>query len=82
MNCNRIKSEGFSNPETERFFKAHWTYERQMREMETQKTCGFCLCAIPIADPCSVLCLNADSPYCYETVSAFFSCVRQELPRL
>ena len=74
MNRNLIKKDGFSNLDTQRFYES-WTEEWQERNAEQEKHCGFCLhCHFLLEDPMFCLCLNADSPYCYETVEVLFTC--------
>jgi hypothetical protein len=80
MNTNRIKTDGFSNPETERYFREGWTQERSEKELQEEKVCALCRRAFPTpgtADPW-VICLNPDSRYCYETLDPLFSCARHE----
>jgi hypothetical protein len=80
VNTNRIKRDGFSNPETERFFQEPWTEEGPDQEWEEGKICGLCsqrTLLLPAEYPW-VLCLNPDSPYCYETLEPTFSCPRHK----
>ena len=78
MNANRIKRDGFSNPETEGAYQS-WPEEKEEKDAEQKKHCGFCShCFFLPADIMWILCLNADSPYCYETVSVFFTCTGHE----
>ena len=74
MNANRIRYDGFSNPDTEAFYQT-WTLEQQ--ESNEGRECGLCACCFfPGSDWQWILCLNIDGPCCYETVSVFFSCPR------
>src|SRR6266545_7612958 len=79
MNTNKIKTDGFSNPETERFFAEQWDDERLLKQGEEEKHCGFCNhCFFLKSEELWILCLNADSPYCYETLDACFTCPGHE----
>ena len=42
MNQNRIKLDGFSNPDTEQYFWDNWTDERHYKEIQEEKSCVFC----------------------------------------
>jgi hypothetical protein len=80
VNTNRIKRDGFSNPDTERFYQEPWTEEGPDQEGEEGKICGLCsqgTFLLPSEYPW-VLCLNPDSPYCYETVDPIFYCPRHK----
>jgi hypothetical protein len=80
VNTNRIKWDAFSNPDTEHFYKEIWTEERAEKAADEDKICGLCshgTFLLPSEYPW-VLCLNPDSPYCYETLDPFFSCPRHK----
>jgi hypothetical protein len=80
VNTNRIRREGFSNPETERFYQEVSSEERSEQEWEEAKICGLCShgrCLLPFEYPW-VLCLNPDSRHCYETLDPIFSCSRHK----
>jgi hypothetical protein len=80
MDTNYIKSDGFSNPDTQRYFVENWPDERFCKESDERKCCGFCLYGhfLEFTDYFWVICLNPDSPYCYETLDGSFSCPVQD----
>ena len=85
MNTNFIKADGFSNPATEQFFRAHWTEERMDQVCTAWEHCGICRYAIYLRDSAQknlwYLCLNRRSPYFHETVHFAFSCIHREPAR-
>ena len=42
MNRNKIKLDGFSNPETERLLQENWDEDRRVDEYHAQTDCGWC----------------------------------------
>ena len=74
MNANKIQVKGFSNPDTERVF-ASWPDEHHRQLFRQGRLCGLCAHCFFTEDRSeSVVCLNPDSPHCYETVDSCFSC--------
>ena len=82
MDRNYIRKDGFSNPDTERFFKENWNEERMMALCQGNKHCGRCIHAhLLIESPEENLwwfCLNEASEYFLETVHFAFGCIHQE----
>ena len=78
MNSNYVRNDGFSNPETERFFKQHWGPEQMWAVCNALKHCGVCGFGFEIVDSPQErlwhLCWNEDSPYHMETVHCAFTC--------
>ncbi len=78
MDTNYVRKDGFSNPDTERFFKQHWTPEQMFAVCDALKHCGVCDYAFEIVDTPQehlwYLCWNEDAPYHLETVHFAFTC--------
>jgi hypothetical protein len=66
MDTNYIKKDGFSNPDTERFFKKHWNGDLMEATCRARKHCGVCFCAFIFVDSVEdnlwLLCTHEDSP--------------------
>ena len=66
MDANYIRKDGFSNPETERFFAQHWDAERMQGQCEALEHCGICVHSYYLIDSPQdrlwMLCLNERSP--------------------
>ena len=77
MNCNHIVKDGFSNPETERFFTS-WDTERAMKTIADNQNCGACQRCLFLAGGTGglkwLLCLHQDSLYYLQTLSWAFGC--------
>jgi len=73
MNKNHFKTTGFSNTNTQQWFES-WSEELCLKLMDEEKLCGFCCHSRFVSDGEWVVCLNADSPYCYETLCSSFIC--------
>jgi hypothetical protein len=50
MDTNYIKKDGFSNPDTEGFFKKHWNEDLMEATCRARKHCGVCFCAFIFVD--------------------------------
>jgi hypothetical protein len=73
MNKNRFKTDGFSTPETQKLYES-WS-EQLCEQLLVQETlCGYCRDSRFVSDGEWVVCLSADSPYCYETLCSWFTC--------
>ena len=76
MDTNYIRKDGFSNPTTERLFRANWEEGRMHAFCSAGKHCGLCIHAhLLIESPIDGLwffCLNEDSQYFLETVHFAF----------
>ena len=82
MNINRIRIDGFSNPETERYFRS-WSPAVVEEHSEQDKQCAYCEHGFFLARNLALLlCLNPDSPHCYETLEIWFTCPRQQRRRM
>jgi hypothetical protein len=77
MNKNRFRNDGFSNPETQRLFEG-WPEQECEANIESENLCGFCGHSRFLGGAEWVVCLNADSRYCYETLCSWFTCSRFE----
>jgi len=80
VNANYIVKDGFSDPDTERFFTS-WEAERAMKAIVNNQNCGACQRCLFFADgtvqPKWLLCLHHHSPYYLETLSWAFGCPEQ-----
>jgi hypothetical protein len=77
MNTNRIITNAFSNPRTERLFRENWTERRMQQEHDDQQSCAFCFQTWRLGQEPDCpwhLCLNPKSPFHQETVRSTFSC--------
>lgn len=71
---NRIKLDGFSNPESERLYKEQWPDDPALKEQyENGGQCGGCSFFAPL-DSDWGLCLYKKSKHFRETVFEHFSC--------
>ena len=75
-NQNRIRTDGFSNPDTERLFANPAPAGRP----DEENLCGLCRHAhfLPPSEGRWILCLNRKGPHWFETVSSCFTCARHE----
>jgi hypothetical protein len=82
MDTNYIKKDGFSNPDTERFFKKHWNEDLMAATCRARKHCGVCFCGFIFVDSVEdnlwLLCTHDESPYYLETLHFAFSCPYQD----
>jgi hypothetical protein len=78
MNTNYVRKDGFSNPDTERFFQQHWGEEQMWAVCNALKHCGICDYGFEVVDSPQqglwFLCWNQDSAYHQETVHFAFTC--------
>ena len=82
MDTNYIRKDGFSNPDTERFFQKHWNEDLMDATCSARKHCGVCFCGVIFVDSVEdnlwLLCIHEDSPYHLETLHFAFSCPYQQ----
>jgi hypothetical protein len=85
MDSNYIKKDGFSNPDTEGFFKKHWNEDLMEATCRARKHCGVCFCAFIFVDSVEdnlwMLCIHEESPYYLETGRFLKPGNRTVLPR-
>ena len=67
MDTNYIRKDGFSNPATERLFRANWEEGRMHAFCSAGKHCGLCIHSHLLIDVGWHFCLNEDSKYFLET---------------
>ena len=77
MNTNRIVTDRFSNPQSERIYREHWPEEPEVYtdHYEQGKQCGGCAFFAPFNADWG-LCCHADSRHHLETVFEHFTCPR------
>jgi hypothetical protein len=85
MDSNYIKKDGFSNPDTERFFNKHWKEDLMEATCRARKHCGVCFCGFIFVDSAEdnlwLLCTHDESPYYLETRRFLKPGNRTVLPR-
>ena len=74
MNQNRIKTEGFSNSESERLYTEHWPDDPETAELcDAGQQCGGCAFYAKFNADYG-LCCNSNSRHTLETIFEHFTC--------